>query len=120
MPQSVTARMQKILHRTHQLRRRRIQRSNFLLSTACLLLTAEIAALLHQRHLPGVSVVLSGYSSVLLHSGTDAYIVVGILSFVIGVLFTLLCIRYKRRSLLSRHSSSDAADKASSPNKPVR
>ena len=50
----------------------------------------------------------------LLHSGADAYIVVSVGSFVTGVVFTLLGIRYRRYKTLHRPFSPDAADKASS------
>ena len=62
----------------------------------------------------GLSIVLAGYGSVLLHSGADAYIVVSVGSFVTGVVFTLLGIRYRRYKTLHRPFSPDAADKASS------
>ena len=60
------------------------------------------------------AIVLAGYGSVLLHSGADAYIVVSVGSFVTGVVFTLLGIRYRRYKTLHRPFSPDAADKASS------
>ena len=62
----------------------------------------------------GLSIVLAGYGSVLLHSGADAYIVVSVGSFVTGVVFTLLGIRYRQYKTLHRPFSPDAADKASS------
>ena len=77
-------------------------------------LTVGIASLLYQEHVPGLSIVLAGYGSVLLHSGADAYIVVSVGSFVTGVVFTLLGIRYRRYKALHRPFSPDAADKASS------
>lgn len=80
----------------------------------CLFLTVGIASLLYQEHVPGLSIVLAGYGSVLLHSGADAYIVVSVGSFVTGVVFTLLGIRYRRYKTLHRPFSPDAADKASS------
>ena len=79
-----------------------------------LFLTVGIASLLYQEHVPGLSIVLAGYGSVLLHSGADAYIVVSVGSFVTGVVFTLLGIRYRRYKTLHRPFSPDAADKASS------
>ena len=47
-------------------------------------------------------------------SGADAYIVVSVGSFVTGVVFTLLGIRYRQYKALHRPFSPDAADKASS------
>ena len=89
-------------------------RINCTLSAVCLFLTVGIASLLYQEHVPGLSIVLAGYGSVLLHSGADAYIVVSVGSFVTGVVFTLLGIRYRRYKTLHRPFSPDAADKASS------
>lgn len=88
--------------------------STALSPAVCLLLTVGIASLLYQEHVPGLSIVLAGYGSVLLHSGADAYIVVSVGSFVTGVVFTLLGIRYRQYKALHRPFSPDAADKASS------
>lgn len=107
-------RMEEIRRRTRRLRQRRAHRINCALSAACLFLTVGIASLLYQEHVPGLSIVLAGYGSVLLHSGADAYIVVSVGSFVTGVVFTLLGIRYRRYKTLHRPFSPDAADKASS------
>ncbi len=115
MTPSADIRMQAILRRTRQLRRRLEFRTNCILSTVCLFLTGSIVGLLHQNHAPGISTVTTGYSSVLLHSGTDVYVVIGIGSFVTGVVFTLICIRYQRRKSLRRRTSPDATGKDSTP-----
>ena len=107
-------RMEEIRRRTRRLRQRRAHRINCALSGVCLFLTVGIASLLYQEHVPGLSIVLAGYGSVLLHSGADAYIVVSVGSFVTGVVFTLLGIRYRQYKALHRPFSPDAADKASS------
>ena len=105
MTQKASVRMEEIRRRTHRLRQRRAHRINW---------TVGIASLLYQEHVPGLSIVLAGYGSVLLHSGADAYIVVSVGSFVTGVVFTLLGIRYRRYKTLHRPFSPDATDKASS------
>jgi hypothetical protein len=107
-------RMEEIRRRTRRLRQRRAHRINCTLSAVCLFLTVGIASLLYQEHVPGLSIVLAGYGSVLLHSGADAYIVVSVGSFVTGVVFTLLGIRYRQYKTLHRPFSPDAVDKASS------
>ena len=107
MTQKASVRMEEIRRRTRRLRQRRAHRINCTLSAVCLFLTVGIASLLYQEHVPGLSIVLAGYGSVLLHSGADAYIVV-------SVVFTLLGIRYRRYKTLHRPFSPDAADKASS------
>ena len=99
MTQKASVRMEEIRRRTRRLRQRRAHRINCALSAACLFLTVGIASLLYQEHVPGLSIVLAGYGSVLLHS---------------GVVFTLLGIRYRRYKTLHRPFSPDAADKASS------
>ena len=104
MTQKASVRMEEIRRRTRRLRQRRAHRINCALSAVCLFLTVGIASLLYQEHVPGLSIVLAGYGSVLLHSG----------SFVTGVVFTLLGIRYRRYKTLHRPFSPDAADKASS------
>ena len=93
----VNDRMQKILCRTRQLRRKQELRSSAALSAACLLLAGGIAALLQQNSAPGCSVVLAGYGAVLLHSGTEGYVVLSVVSFVVGALFAFLCLRYRQR-----------------------
>lgn len=110
MTQKASVRMEEIRRRTRRLRQRRAHRINCTLSAVCLFLTVGIASLLYQEHVPGLSIVLAGYGSVLLHSGADAYIVVS----VTGVVFTLLGIRYRQYKALHRPFSPDAADKASS------
>lgn len=90
MTQKASVRMEEIRRRTRRLRQRRAHRINCTLSAVCLFLTVGIASLLYQEHVPGLSIVLAGYGSVLLHSGADAYIVVSVGSFVTGVVFTLL------------------------------
>ena len=127
MTQKASVRMEEIRRRTRRLRQRRAHRINCALSAVCLFLTVGIASLLYQEHVPGLSIVLAtcfpalsvstflaGYGSVLLHSGADAYIVVSVGSFVTGVVFTLLGIRYRQYKALHRPFSPDAADKASS------
>ena len=111
MTQKASVRMEEIRRRTRRLRQRRAHRINCALSAVCLF---GIASLLYQEHVPGLSIVLAGYGSVLLHSGADAYIVVSVGSFVTGVVFTLLGIRYRQYKALHRPFSPDAADKASS------
>ena len=114
MTQKANVRMEEIRRRVRKLRQRRAIRINCTLSAACLLLTIGIASLLYQKHIPGLSIVLAGYGSVLLHSGADAYIVVGVGSFVTGVVFTLLGIRYQRRKATRRPFSPDVSEKAHS------
>lgn len=75
MTQKASVRMEEIRRRTRRLRQRRTHRINCTLSAVCLFLTVGIASLLYQEHVPGLSIVLAGYGSVLLHSGADAYIV---------------------------------------------
>ena len=109
MAQNVILRMKRIHLRIAQLQQKQARCVNYILSAACLLLTGSLSVLLHQEHLSGLSIVLAGYGSVLLHSGTDGYIVVGVGFFVAGVLFTLLCLRLRQRKSQSHRSSPDAS-----------
>ena len=112
MTQKASVRMEEIRRRTRRLRQRRAHRINCTLSAVCLFLTVGIASLLYQEHVPGLSIVLAGYGSVLLHSGADAYIVVSVGSFATGVVFTLLGIRYRQYKALHRPSEAAAVDAA--------
>ena len=115
MTQKASVRMEEIRRRTRRLRQRRAHRKMFtIFMRNDQLVPIGIASLLYQEHVPGLSIVLAGYGSVLLHSGADAYIVVSVGSFVTGVVFTLLGIRYRQYKALHRPFSPDAADKASS------
>ena len=72
MTQKASVRMEEIRRRTRRLRQRRAHRINCTLSAVCLLLTVGIASLLYQEHVPGLSIVLAGYGSVLLHISWSA------------------------------------------------
>ena len=97
MTERTQTRLRAIRRRT-QIRRRRQEGCILsVLTCACLLLMTAIGTLLEQVQLPGISTVESGYSSVLLRNGAGAYIVVGIAAFVVGVVLTLICIRWKKK-----------------------
>lgn len=66
MTQKASVRMEEIRRRTRRLRQRRTHRINCTLSAVCLFLTVGIASLLYQEHVPGLSIVLAGYGSVLM------------------------------------------------------
>ena len=81
--------------RVREKRKRREQRIRSSLTGTSLCLLAGIVWLLKGVQTPGVSTVAGSYSAVLLRDGAGAYILVGIAAFVLGVMVTMLCIRYK-------------------------
>lgn len=46
---------------------------------------------------PEFFTVNDGYGSVLLRNGADVYVIIGIIAFVAGVIFTVICIRLRDR-----------------------
>ena len=98
MTERTQTRLQEIRRRTQIKRRRQEERILSVLTICSLLLVTAIGGVLRQLQLPGISAGESGYSSVLLRNGAGAYIVVGIAAFVVGVVLTMICIRWKKRA----------------------
>lgn len=87
------SRLQRIRQRTMQKRRRAIRG----LSALSLGLFTGIGILLSGVRSPGIAVVPDGNGSLLLRSGAEGYIVVGIIAFMAGVFLTVGCIRFHRK-----------------------
>ena len=85
-----------VRRRTRKYRRRYEQVTLTILSMLCLILSGSMLPLLSRAGMPS-STVPGGYSSVLLHSGASAYVVVGIAAFVTGCIVTALCLYLKKR-----------------------
>lgn len=60
-------------------------------------LTVCMGILLQMAHVSGIPTVNDGYGSVLLRNGADVYVIIGIIDFVAGVIFTVICIRFRDR-----------------------
>lgn len=60
-------------------------------------LTVCMGILLQMAHVSGIPTVNDGYGSVLLRNGADVYVIIGIIAFVAGVIFTVICIRFRDR-----------------------
>ena len=90
-------RVREIQRRTRRYRRRYENRVLSSLAAFSLFLLAGIGVLLQDVQLHGISTVAEGYSSVLLRENAGAYIVVGVVAFVTGVILTVLCIQYNKR-----------------------
>lgn len=60
-------------------------------------LTVCMGILLQMAHVFGIPTVNDGYGSVLLRNGADVYVIIGIIAFVAGVIFTVICIRFRDR-----------------------
>lgn len=78
-----------VRRRTRKYRRRYEQVTLTILSMLCLILSGSMLPLLSRAGMAS-STVPGGYSSVLLHSGASAYVVVGIAAFVTGCIVTAL------------------------------
>ena len=91
-------RVREIRRRTRRYRRRRENCELFSLTVFGLFLLAGIGVLFRSVQTPGIAAVAYGYSGVLLRDGAGAYVVIGLLAFVIGVTVTVLCIRLKNKS----------------------
>lgn len=85
-----------IRRRARQYRKRYEQLTLAILGVLCLILSGGMLPLLSRTGM-GSSTVPGGYSSVLLHSGASAYIVIGIAAFVAGCAITALCLYLKKR-----------------------
>lgn len=91
-------RVREIHRKTRQHRRRHENRVLSSLAAFSLFLLAGIGVLFRSVQTPGIPVVANGYGGVLLRDGAEAYVVIGIAAFAVGVTVTVLCIRLKNRS----------------------
>ena len=85
-----------IRRRTRQYRKHQEQAMLAILSLLCLLLSGGMLPLLSCAGMAS-STVPGSYSSVLLHGGASAYVVIGIAAFVSGCAITASCLYMKKR-----------------------
>lgn len=90
-------RMQELQRRIKIKRKRMEIRLVSCLSLCSLFLITGLQMILVRVKESGISMVNSGYSTVLLQDGTSAYVVTAIAAFSLGVMITLLCIHYKEK-----------------------
>lgn len=95
-------RAQQIARRVAEKKRLYARRVTFLLCTICALCVCGITGILYAVGTPGVSMVIGGYSAVLLRDGAGAYIVIGLAAFALGTAVTLLCMRYREKTMDKR------------------
>lgn len=95
-------RVREIHRRVRAKQQRTERRVRSCLTTMSLLLLAGVTALVRSMQTPGVSTVAHSYSTVLLRDGAGAYILVGIAAFVLGVIVTVLCVRYREKTRKQR------------------
>ena len=103
-------RMRDIRCRTRQYRKRYEARLLSFLTVCSLFLLAGIGILFRSVQTPGIAAVAEGYGAVLLRDGAGAYVIVGIVAFVIGVSVTVLCIRLKNTSTNRTGSMEESED----------
>lgn len=105
------ARMGLIRCRTRQYRRRQESRQISCLTACSLFLAAAICALFAGVQTPGIAGVAAGCGAVLLRSGVSEYVMVGIVTFVLGVSVTVLCIRLKNKSKPRTESAGESEER---------
>lgn len=98
MTGKMETRMREIRCRTRQYRKRYETRLLSCLTVCSLFLLAGIGILFRSVQTPGIVSVADGYGAVLLRDGAEAYVVIGIATFVAGVAVTAFCIRLKNKS----------------------
>ena len=98
MTGTMEVRIQKVHSRTRQYRARCEARQLCFLTACSLLLPAGMVLLMRGKLSPGVAAVADGYGAVLLQDGAGAYIVIGLLTFALGVAATVLYIRLKDKA----------------------
>ena len=103
-------RVREIRRRTRRYRRQHENRVLFSLAAFSLFLLAGIGVLFRSVQTSGVASVADGYGGVLLQDGAGAYVIVGIVAFVIGVSVTVLCIRLKNKSTNRTGSTEESED----------
>lgn len=103
-------RVREIGRRTRQYRKRYETRLLSCLTACSLFLLAGIGVLFRSIQTSGVASVADGYGGVLLQDGAGAYVIVGIVAFVIGVSVTVLCIRLKNKSTNRTGSAEESED----------
>ena len=103
-------RMREIRTRTQQYRKRYETRLLSCLIICSMFLLTGIGILFRHLQAPGIVAVANGYGAVLLRDGAGAYVVIGLLAFVIGVSATVLCIRLKNKSTNNRTDRTEGSE----------
>ncbi|MGN1143494.1 MAG: hypothetical protein ACI4SU_02935 [Anaerovoracaceae bacterium] len=95
----LSMRMEEIRRQISRYRCRHEKRAMVSLSTVCMALTCGIGILLRMKQQPGILTIQTGYGTVLLHNGGEAYVVIGVFAFLSGAALTMLCVRLNRRKM---------------------
>ena len=98
MTETTEIRMREIHGRTRRYRARYEAWRLSWLAVCDLILLTGIGLLMNTRQSPSVAAVADGYGAVLLQDGAGAYIVIGLLTFALGVAATVLYIRLKDKA----------------------
>ena len=104
-------RVREIRCRTQQYRKRYEAWLFSCLTLCSLFLLAGIGVLFRSVQTSDVASVADGYGGVLLQDGAGAYVIVGIVAFVIGVSVTVLCIRLKNKSTNRTENTVESEEK---------
>lgn len=100
MTDKTDSRIREIRRRTRQKRKKMEQCVLSGLTLFSIFLAVGLQVVFSRLGVSGISTVSNSYSTVLLRDGTSAYVVTAVAAFSLGVILTVFCIRYKKRSLL--------------------
>lgn len=95
---SAATRVEMVKERIRQRQREIEKRKIFALSALCVLVSAALAG--SMRTFMGTKrIAIPGlYGSILLHENAGGYVLVGVVSFTAAVIFTVLCIKYRKQN----------------------
>lgn len=97
MADRLEERIGEIKKRTKKKRQKLEDRVTSVWAVCSLCFMTSICMMLAQVKMPGIGAVANGYSSVLLRDGASGYVVTAIIAFMIGVIVTIICIRYRKK-----------------------
>lgn len=99
MMRSAKVRIKEVHRKIRLYKKKHENRFLFCLSVWNMFLLLCIGALSNALQIKGISFVTNGYSAVMLRNEAGAYVLVGICSFVMGAVLTIICIRMKEKKL---------------------
>ena len=102
MKEKADERTELIMKRAREYRLRRERRMTAAVCAICPALVLGIAAVFSESGTSGLISAgagdgASGYGSVLLHDGANAYVLTAVAAFAAGAVITVLCLKFKRK-----------------------
>lgn len=99
-----TTRVKLVKKKIKEIQRRRERESLCRLSALCVMLFASLVCTVQSAAGPGQPILIGMYGTILLHEDMGMYILVGVISFTVAVIITLLCIRYREDAKKQKNS----------------